>query len=131
MLFFLIADLNAIVWAALWEGAVAKDSRTAASNAQAKVLLLPWLPMVLGAFLVDLFGWVGVRWFALCVLVLGSLLADNWFTKRARQNLLTLLPERARSRAAGEIEYYGTWAGLGRRLGRLWRSTFISRRTGT
>jgi len=125
---FLVPDLYAVGWVALWEGAVAKDSRTAAANAQAKVLVLPWVLTLILLILAAGSGWPRTFGFGISVLVVGSALADWWFARRAQQKLRTGLVERARYRAAGEVEFYGTWERLGRWLGRLWRTRF--RRSG-
>jgi hypothetical protein len=119
MLAFLRADLFAVGWAALWEGAVAKDSRTACSNAQMKVLFLPWLLLFGLLPLAGIAGWLANPWFDIGVLVVGSAMADLWFGRRAQQKLRTELPQLALSRAAGEVEYYGDWLRWGRRFGQF------------
>ena len=122
MLTLLLPDLYAVGWVALWEGAVAKDSRTAANNAQVKVLCLPWLVLLAFVPLAGIFRGFVNPWFAIGVLVSGSALADGLLARRARQKLRTELPERARRRASGEVEYYGGWIRFGRWLGQRWRS---------
>jgi len=110
----LIPDLRAVGWTALWEGAVARDSKIAAGNAASKVLALPWVGLLTPLSLIEPRLLLGV-------LVAGSVLTDWWFARRAREKLATALRQIAQIRAAGQQEFPTDWVRLGRWLGRGWR----------
>jgi len=124
MLALLIPDLYAVGWAGLWAGAVAKDSRTGATNALLKVLCVPWL-LVLGTLpFCWLFGRPPSPWLALCGVIIGSIVMDWSVIRGAKRRLLLELPNLAQRRAAGEVEFFSGWERLGRWLGRLWSGIF-------
>jgi len=112
--------VRAVTLTALWQGVVGKKARSAASSAQALVLMLPWLlSVIVLTVLRPLFeSRLGL---SLAVLLVGfSLAIDACFIRRSKRRLREDLPLWARRRALGELEHYDNWRRLGRRLGRWW-----------
>jgi ABC-type Na+ efflux pump permease subunit len=120
---FLLSDLRAIGWTALWRGVIARNAREAEQQAFSQVAFLPWLPVFI--------TWVAVAstanpfraWFASIVCwMLSTLVANLWFSRRSRRLLESRLTLWAGRRAAGEFENYDGWRAAGRWLGRRWRT---------
>ena len=119
---FLVPDLNAIGWTALWRGVAARSARDAEQEAFSLVAMLPWLPVFLSwvitvavidhrhAMVVAVFTWM-----------IFSALVDNWSSRRSQRLLETRLKLWAQRRSAGEFEHYDGWRAAGRWLGQRWR----------
>ena len=121
LLGFLVPDLYAVGWTALWAGVVAKNSHEAEKSATT-VLVLPWL---LSPIFSVVLGWLGASDEKKMLSIVGGWIvfsaATNWFYgKKSRQRLMTDLLPFAQARAwGGEVEVYNIWRRLGRALGKL------------
>jgi hypothetical protein len=124
---FLVPDLYAVAWTALWRGVIARNAREAEQEANSQVLVLPWLPTVLSSVAVSIAGPTVGFLAALLSWTLFSAGANRWFGRRARYNLETRLHLWALRRSAGEFEHYDGWRRFGRWLGRWWRVQFYGR----
>jgi hypothetical protein len=113
------ADLVALVWVGLWSGLVAKNASGAVSATYARVMLLPWLVVMLGVSLLSMLFEMDGEANARSVLVLWvvtSLLADLFFGFSARWKLLTELRVAATRRYGGSDSSAVWWRRLGRWL---------------
>jgi hypothetical protein len=122
MLALLVPDVRAVAWDALWQGVVAKDSKHARSNAVFRVLVTPWLLLMLITLSTI---WLRFDSQLLAVMQMttfvgASLVADMWFTRRARRHLHARLTNWALRRAQGNFEHFDRWRAFGRWLGRRW-----------
>ena len=123
MLGFLVPDLHAVGWTALWRGVIARSTREAERGTFHRVLLLPWLAaFMMSSVAVPLAGEnLGLLTMILSWMIFSA--ATNWwFTREARRNLETRLRLWALRRAAGEFENYDRWQKLGRSLGVWWKA---------
>lgn len=118
---FLIPDLHAAGWTALWQSILNKNAREAEKSTTWRVMFLPWLVALLvwipfGAVMNSKTGLAAmiVAW------MVTSALVDNHCIRQSRFLLETKLALWAQRRSAGEFEHYDGWRQLGRRLGRWW-----------
>lgn len=118
---FLIPDLHAAGWTALWQSVLNKNAREAEKSATWRVMFLPWVVALLawipfGAIMNSTTGLAAmiVAW------MVTSALVDNHCIRQSRFELETKLALWAQRRSAGEFEHYDGWRQLGRRLGRWW-----------
>jgi ABC-type Na+ efflux pump permease subunit len=122
MLGFLVPDLHAVGWTAMWQGVIARNAREAEKEAFSRVMVLPWL----GTFMawpvgMSIAGPLGGLLAAILVWIIFSAAANWWFARQARRNLETTLGLWALRRAAGEFENYDGWRRLGRWLAIWWK----------
>ena len=119
---FLVPDLRAIGWTALWQGVTARNAREADRDAAGFVLWFPWVPILLA---LPIAGAAGGSFGGVLAVVItwmfSSAIVNGWFGRRARFNLETKLQLWALRRSAGEFEHYDGWRRVGRWLGRWWR----------
>ncbi|HWN94294.1 MAG TPA: ABC transporter permease [Methylomirabilota bacterium] len=131
LLGFLIPDLYAVGWTALWEGVVARNAREAEKEAFMRVLVLPWiLAFIVGSLVAFAFTNAkssAVMGVAIIGCVVFSAAVDWWFMRQSRHNLETKLGLWALRRSAGEFEHYDGWRHAGRRLGQWWRKAIGGR----
>jgi len=120
---FLIPDLHAVGWTALWQSVVAKNAREAEKSASFFVLFLPWLAALVAWIII---GGLGNATTGVAAIIVTWMISSAWVDHRAirqaRQQLETRLALWAQRRSAGEFEHYDGWRQLGRRLGRWWRT---------
>lgn len=122
---FLVADVDAVGWTALWQGVVARNAREADREAFQRVLFLPWIPAFLAwSIVVSVAGASGGVLATVLTWMMFSAGANRWFGRRARYNLETKLHLWALRRSAGELEHYDGWRRCGRWLGRWWKMQF-------
>jgi ABC-type multidrug transport system permease subunit len=121
MLGFLIPDLHAAGWTALWQSVLNKNAREAEKSASWRVMFLPWVVALLvwipfGAMMNSTTGLAAmiVAW------MVTSALVDDYCIRQSRYQLETQLALWAQRRSAGEFEHYDGWRRIGRRLGRWW-----------
>ncbi len=123
---FLVPDLRAIAWIALWRGVIARNAREAEQQTFSLTIFLPWTPVFI--------TWITATalsnpssdperaWVATTVCwVVCTLLANHWFARRSRRLLESRLKLWAMRRSAREFEQYDGWRAAGRWLGRHWR----------
>jgi len=120
---FLIPDLYAVGWTALWKGVIRPTAREAEKEAFMQVLFLPWLLTFIAAFLpMTVAGQRdGIIGF-LVVWMVSSAAVNWWFGRRAFRKLYSELGVWGLRRSAGEFEHYDDWRRVGRRLGQWWRT---------
>jgi hypothetical protein len=122
MLGFLVPDLRAVGWTALWQGVIARRAREAEKAAFTRVMFLPWLFTFLVSSVAAPF--TGTSGEALAVILpwmIFSAAANWWFARQARRNLETTLELWALRRAAGDFEHYDGWRRFGRWLAVRWK----------
>jgi hypothetical protein len=118
---FLVPDLYAVGWAALWRSVIAKGAREADKEAFSEALFFPWMPA--GVVWLATIPWMEPENAAIVFIItwmLASAANDWWHIRQARHKLETRLFLWAQRRAAGELEHYDGWRRLGRWLGRWW-----------
>ena len=122
MLGFLVPDLKAVGWTAMWQGVIARRAREAEKEAFTRVLFLPWLPALMAWPVGMTIAGPRAGVFAMILSwMIFSAIADWWFTRQARRNLETTLGLWALRRAAGEFENYDGWRRFGRWLAVWWK----------
>ena len=123
LLGLLIPDIRALVWTTLWQSVIRKNAREAQQEAVSRVIVLPWLPVLVAWGIGGMVGRAHSGTFALIVSwVVFSAWADRWSLSRSKQMLEERLMLWAGRRSAGEFEHYDGWKNLGRTLGRWWAS---------
>lgn len=118
---FVIPDLEALRWTALWQGVVAKNAQEAEKETFLRVMFLPWLA-AFAVWSATLGPMQDKAWMAVLILscAAASAVADRWFIRQSRQRLENELVLWAQRRSAGDFEHYDRWRKLGRWLGRWW-----------
>ena len=120
---FLVPDVRAVGWTALWRGVTKRKAREAEQEANGLVLMLPWLPaLFLLSSAVSLMMPLGGSVAMLITWIVASAWIDRRCTQRARRNLETQLVLWAQRRAAGEFEHFDGWREVGRQIGDWWRT---------
>ena len=123
LLALFVPDLYAVVWLALWQGVISKDSRQA-ENASLSVLILPWalMPVVSGLLALFSIGETTRMFAALVAWAASSFVCNRLYSRGARRHLEMHLRHCALARACGEDDgFYAGWQRLGRWAGKLWR----------
>ncbi len=122
MLGFLVPDLRAIGWTALWQGVIAYRARAAEKETFTRVQFLPWLfTFLVWSVAVPFAGPRGEVLVLILSWMIFSAAANWWFTRQARRNLETTLGLWALRRAAGDLEHYDGWRRFGRWLAVWWK----------
>jgi hypothetical protein len=126
---FLVPDLRAIGWTALWRGVAARSARDAEQEAFSLVAMLLWLPVFLSWMIAT--AVLNDREAGMVVPVLTwmvfSAWVDYWSSRRSQRLLEMRMHLWAQRRAAGELDHYDGWRAAGRWLGQRWRTGFYPR----
>ena len=112
------ADLFALVWVGWWSGVVSRNASTAVSATYFRLMILPWLVVVLGMIPVTRINifpewepYLGLSFYAAA-----SIWANLFFGLRARRGLLTELRGAAVERYSGGDVSLRWWREIGRWL---------------
>jgi hypothetical protein len=119
-----VADIFALIWAGWWAGVVSKNASNAVSTVYFRMMILPWLAVVLGLVLFFIFFDIyalGQATAGLVVWTVASLCADGFFACNSRRKLLTDLRAGAVERYSGSDPTARWWWRLGRRAAQ-WRA---------
>ena len=121
MLGLLAPDTYALMWTAMWQSVISRNARQAQQQTFSDLAVLPWLMIAVPVGLGGIIGGGSGALVALIVSwVVGSTLADRYYSSQSRRRLEAHLVLWALRRAAGDFEHYDGWKNLGRRLGRWW-----------
>lgn len=121
------ADLFALVWAGWWSGVVSRNTSTAISTVYFRLMILPWLVVVLGMIPVTRINLIPewTPYIALSLYAAASIWADLFFGKNARHKLLTELRSAAVERYSGSDVSMRWWRLVGQALGRRFAGTHV------
>ena len=123
LLGLLVPDIRALVWTTLWQSVIRKSAREAQQEAVSRVILLPWLPVLVAWGIGAMIDRDHSGTFALIVSwIIFSAWVDRWSLSRSKQMMEERLMLWAVRRSAGEVEHYDGWKNLDRTLGRWWAS---------
>ena len=123
LLGLLVPDIRALVWTTLWQSVIRKNAREAQQEAVSRVIVLPWLPVLVAWGIGAMIDRDHSGTFALIVSwIIFSAWVDRWSLSRSKQMMEERLMLWAGRRSAGEFEHYDGWKNLGRTLGRWWAS---------